>query len=541
MKTYFAITIGPILKTLTKARKTRELWAASYLFSYLMKQLIFAFKKNGGEFIVPFVGEMNWKDKSHNILEDPNEAGIFSDRCVFFFPDENSEKGNMEFIGNTVSAVKENLIEKIAIHLHSNTTKLTDAEKKNQEGDLKAYFKAYLQVYVVSRDFDTEDSKIIAGKLYADLNVLELQNQFYPMEKYPWMERFLDKASFRRHRTPSFLMKDAFGPKSSQKKRFESIIEISASEIIENINEADSNTLSEMIGKDEEESIVEFLAKINPDKFKTYHKYIAIIQADGDAIGKLIEKLGNDFIKFSKALMSYSLEANDLIREHGGLPVYLGGDDALFFAPLRYRDKDIFKLVDAIDELFQTKIKPLNIPNVATLSFGISIAYYKFPLAENLNLAIDSLFNIAKKSDFVNGEKNAVSVLVQKHSGQKFQALFQKTAVLQNTSEPSVYARFKELVRSNIDDDQFLNSVIYHLERDWPVMNGLNHDPERWKWLIKNNFNEDIHKQKDYVAFLEKLSLFVPVFAKTYKDDDLLEVLKGSLRLVKFLNRDDND
>ena len=34
---YTAISIGPIIKTLAMARKPRELWAASYLFSYLMK------------------------------------------------------------------------------------------------------------------------------------------------------------------------------------------------------------------------------------------------------------------------------------------------------------------------------------------------------------------------------------------------------------------------------------------------------------------------------------------------------------------------
>ncbi|MDR2511860.1 MAG: hypothetical protein LBC89_05325, partial [Bacteroidales bacterium] len=36
MNTYTAISIGPIYKTLTMARKPLEIWAASYLFSYLM-------------------------------------------------------------------------------------------------------------------------------------------------------------------------------------------------------------------------------------------------------------------------------------------------------------------------------------------------------------------------------------------------------------------------------------------------------------------------------------------------------------------------
>ena len=52
-----AITLGPIYKTFMYAKKTRELWAASYLFSYLMKTLIVAFKTadNDIDIIIPFI------------------------------------------------------------------------------------------------------------------------------------------------------------------------------------------------------------------------------------------------------------------------------------------------------------------------------------------------------------------------------------------------------------------------------------------------------------------------------------------------------
>jgi len=48
--TYIALTIGPIYKTLSSAKKTRELWGGSYLFSYIMKQIILEFKER--EFVV---------------------------------------------------------------------------------------------------------------------------------------------------------------------------------------------------------------------------------------------------------------------------------------------------------------------------------------------------------------------------------------------------------------------------------------------------------------------------------------------------------
>ena len=50
---YTAINIGPILQTFSMVRKPRELWAASYMFSYLMKFIIEELAKSGYEIISP--------------------------------------------------------------------------------------------------------------------------------------------------------------------------------------------------------------------------------------------------------------------------------------------------------------------------------------------------------------------------------------------------------------------------------------------------------------------------------------------------------
>lgn len=46
---YLGISIGPIYDTLSRARKTRELWAGSYLFSRLMKALLQAVAEEGAD------------------------------------------------------------------------------------------------------------------------------------------------------------------------------------------------------------------------------------------------------------------------------------------------------------------------------------------------------------------------------------------------------------------------------------------------------------------------------------------------------------
>ncbi|MCS3029984.1 hypothetical protein NXX08_16445 [Bacteroides fragilis] len=47
---YIAITLGPITRTIEMAESTKELWAASYFFSYLAKKIVEPFVKR----IVPF-------------------------------------------------------------------------------------------------------------------------------------------------------------------------------------------------------------------------------------------------------------------------------------------------------------------------------------------------------------------------------------------------------------------------------------------------------------------------------------------------------
>ena len=55
MSKYIGLTIGPIAKTLHQARKTREIWGASYLFSYLMKKIIKKLKDKDVKFVLPYL------------------------------------------------------------------------------------------------------------------------------------------------------------------------------------------------------------------------------------------------------------------------------------------------------------------------------------------------------------------------------------------------------------------------------------------------------------------------------------------------------
>ena len=77
MNLYFALTIGPIYRTMGMARSTREIWLSSYIFSYLMATICESLKKYG-EILIPNVPEdTELANKYKN-----SQAGLFPDRLI---------------------------------------------------------------------------------------------------------------------------------------------------------------------------------------------------------------------------------------------------------------------------------------------------------------------------------------------------------------------------------------------------------------------------------------------------------------------------
>ena len=74
MAKYIGLTIGPINKTIFSAKATRELWGASYIFSYIMKTIIRHFKDKR-EFIIPYT-------KDNSLFQQGQEVGLFHDNFI---------------------------------------------------------------------------------------------------------------------------------------------------------------------------------------------------------------------------------------------------------------------------------------------------------------------------------------------------------------------------------------------------------------------------------------------------------------------------
>lgn len=509
---HIGLTIGPIDKTIGMARKTRETWGASYLFSYMMRTIIEKLLARGideNDIIIPFAGEIKNRQYAYG-------AGLYPDRLIF-----RSNPGDMETLTKVIIETSAEIAGEIAHHLDV-----------KDETSVQKYIDDYFQFHALETNVDEGKSPILELSPYLDAR--EMEEQFIYCDADHYLSRFLENIN------GSFLFKDAFdNPEGIKKEKFDCLVQIGARELQKEIGQERFNkTIAESFKKEnkkEDEYIIrEFKRKSG--NFKTYHKYIAIVRADGDNFGEAIKKLGTnkeELARFSRQLITYAREAAAMIHTYGGTPIYIGGDDLLFFAPVANSAVEInkmpvptvFHLIDTLDTRFKQDFP------TASLSYGMSVTYYKFPLNEALNRAYMLLFNEAKKTR----QKNALAFQVLKHSGRTFGAILQK--------DSCIYLNFKQLLAQYGGDNKYLNSIVNTTEFYKGTLCHIGKDMDKVINFFRNTFDEDIHKENE--SFIEiAAKLFFQVYNEnpgTGSSIDSFNTFYALLRTLHFLNRSDSD
>lgn len=487
---YTALTIGPIIKSLGLAHKTRELWAASYFFSHFMEKVIENLNKNNN-IILPYPNKGNLIISLGIAPAKIQSAGVFPDRLIL--------EGD-HF--NDLQKAVDNALIKI-----KNTFNFTC-----NANDLKNYISAYIiQFEYTARTLKDKNGNSIQDNIIFQANeylaTCELQTKYTVEDKECFLNMFDEfiKSKF---------YKDKF------KDGFPSLIEIATKGLdIQGINLNDDNEDDNTIWKE--------LKEKNKDSFRTYHKHIAIVQADGDNISKIISSVAknNDktqILKFSEALSKFSLTAVGRIKLYGGEPVYAGGDDLLFFAPLSNGNEHIFDLIQSLDELFEVNVKKI-FPSVtpsSSMSYGISITYYKFPMHEALKTARTLLFDKAK-----NDTKNQIAFRVQKHSGQTFETVLKKP----------FDSIFNDILKN--PGGLEIHSVIYNLERHKNILKEIISCSTKMDNFFKNFYNEQEHNKQDNRDFLDNVKkLLFDTYKQTNDFEKTINQVYAQLRMVKFLN-----
>jgi CRISPR-associated protein Cmr2 len=567
---YFALTIGPIYKTMAMARKTRELWASSYLFSYLMEQMVTVVQSKG-KLVLPV------KSTASKI-----KAGLYPDRLILKITQKES---TFAIVDGLVHGVFDSFVEGLPGTITN---------------DKRSFFKHYFQIYTLEINLSEKEDPI--RTILPILDSMEQKAAYVPEFEKDFLDEFLkninDWEQYKvifgaRYRFP-FVFEIAtqglkLAPTNNHKWK-------NSSQVYETI----FNSVGRLKKEENEKFQLKLLKqyfnntannKDNPSKpgeqFRFYHKYMAIVQADGDNLSQALHALytfGNvrAVQEFSRFLMDFGNEATKIIQDFSGTPIYMGGDDLLFFAPVMFNGRTVFHLIREIDELFQTMLVAAeDIARIIcewngsatvenkrkkvdlSISYGVSISYHKYPLRESLESARMLLFEEAK---MVEG-KNALSFQILKHSGQYYGATFKK-------DWKSFYPYLFELLEKAGNEINFLTSVQNKLAPLRPalyrILVGREVDPAKasfrtdmikyipdetgrevfLKHLKDNFFNELVHKEKDTNYFLE---LTFKYLLQVYRDlediygnnvftaEKAVDSLYTLLRFIQFINQPDHN
>lgn len=491
-KRYIGISLGPIIRVLGYAKSTRAIWASSYLFAYLGKQIAGRYYfEQGNRFLKPRITPdmFKWKD---GVGRFPDQYILETDKSVA-----------------DIRRICNNLLDNLA----QNIAQVLEIER--QTADIAYYLKQTLRILIVEREFpsQTGDKAVVEG-MQKSLDALECRDAYCAEETRNYLASFFESTS-----PQSLLYQDAFGS-DKQGRLFSTILECSAGE--------------------EGKPYKRELLKENPNlSLKPYQKYIAFVSADGDNFGKTLARLGN---QIGDVFTNYNQAIRDIVNDYGGQIIYQGGDDILFFAPVYNKEKDIFQLIRSIDTRFaeiltgneavSKYLGTLPAEQKPTLSYGVSISYYKFPMAEAKVLS-ESLLEEVKRAQQGN-VKNKIRWMARKHSGQLFGGIFDK-------NQPEQFEQCITLIDKALSrESNYLHSVTHWLNRQKPVLStilklSLDQRATCLRNFVDNSFNETGHQE--FQPFFQAMQSCLLAFP----GDKGIDALHRLLRYVDLLlNKKEN-
>ena len=167
-----------------------------------------------------------------------------------------------------------------------------------------------------------------------------------------------------------------------------------------------------------------------------------------------------------------------------------------------------------------------------SLSYGLSISYYKYPLYEAFKDAIVQLFDKSKNVD----GKDAVAWCLRKHSGSGFVGSLSKNG--------TVYTLYKEIMTCSVEE-KVISAIAHKLKNNENLLGVLlaGYRNTKSQDALKNRLENFYQKAMEdtgnsrYVTLSRSLlgELMMQADSET-GIEQILENLYGMLRTAKFIN-----
>ncbi|MCL5027631.1 MAG: hypothetical protein M1480_01290 [Bacteroidetes bacterium] len=536
-KYLIGFNIGPIYEVMKHSKKTRELWFGSYLFSMLIKMVYEKLK--GYTIIKPYYEGIN---------KEITTAGLFPDRIVAI-----TSTGMEKIKAELYTIVKEvkGEFSKIIVNLVTNETirTITDTAGNHHEAAVQLsnstgnIINEYLQLDYVIVPQDTLDDRDIIKEVESYLDAVEVNRSFalgkneptcYKCKSLPAtvevFEQWESEPNQKQKLCPFCFIKlrSHFSKEIQEltgienKMPFPALRDISAIELKGNFE----NVFKEYEDRDEEDLFADSRIK---DCVKDYHKYYALFMADGDNLSKVSKNLKTPE-ELSKYLFDFGNRVYSLSKnEYHGEPIYIGGDDIFTIMPFAFGNnegiKTIFDFVLHVNDEYNTKVViPINSTkeDKTSLSVGVVIAYYKFPLAMALEEVHKQLFEVAKQ---IKG-KNGLAVKFIQHSGaeSKFACPF----------DDPILSTYSDLYKKVLASGNGFPAVHHKIDKYKTLLTNLDNE-YKLKNLLAKRFYEGFTDDEQKECFKELMKRTLMKFLKGKEAENELDRVSDMLHILKFI------
>lgn len=528
-KLYIGCTIGPVFATLNKAKEPLEIWMASYLFSRIVQEIVAYLTKNPDITLI---------SPSHRGIEKANMVkgvGLYSDHI--FFSIVNADKSKAEEL---LDAAKKAALKVLAADIARSLSKDDTVIPEYTEKLCKAIY--VLSIVHTSNEYESFPLHSMADEL--DL-----------LECYPPYERLVDAHNC-------------------------DLLE----EYLISLSKNRSAWLSEHgIDNQHLNHLLRYNESTEQDGLDL-KRYVALVQADGDYMGSLLGTLSKSkhttlVSDISDFLFERGAENAQIVRDYGAMPIYFGGDDMLFLAPIKGniegKEVSLLGLIDQLEAKFEEAFEKMlgkidekkraifdNIFNACSkpaLSFGVMICHCQYPLKLIREAAANALFLQAKNAEWTNErKKKAVHIELRKHSGQT-----SNLCMRAGTTDANAFSHFMKLEHAEIPTLS-LHALHWKIMEQQRIVSYLLmiQDNEirkmRLRSWLKHNFNETLPEQFDendpentHTQAVDPIVAFLCAIAddlwnnqcsnkgKEAAAQKIISNIDGAFRLLEFLSADD--
>lgn len=472
MEKYVGITIGPIINTISKAKQTAELWGASYVFSYFMKNLVEELNKKYIVLDHPSFNDLSPENRSY--IEASN-VGFFHDRCVFKI--EDGKPFNLE-------EYKTPIIKKL----------VEDLKYKENE-KLEEYLKEYIQLNAFEYEFNEDESlPVIMQKVMHGLDIAELKANYIKCETIDYLmdavknSNIIGSKIYKAKNIPStdqIALNE--GEKLFQYQNYFAIVQVDADNMGKLVSMSDENEIKEI----SEKNLLQALASV-----KLVEEYNGFVYYAG----------GDDLLFMAP-----------ICGEHGNIFGLIQAINDKF--------KKIFeKEIKRFDEKSSSGEK-----NRFSQSFGLSMIHRKHPLNEGQEIARMMLFDRAKR--FVGGDKNksAIGLSFVKHSGKQLELVVQHESESYKKFLDLIQDKQKIELKSVVYKLEKEKLLLEHLLKS-------DNKKDRLEYYFNNSFNEDIHSCEDAKKYLKKVQeMILCIQDNCTEHATLMDYLNFYLKFLVFL------